>query len=113
MFSGAIASFESGSAPALSSGLGLPHGCGGAERTDPVGFFRVREGGRRGLGLGADCRFLLRDWACDSWLCPAGSPSPGCSRTSESLIERVYDSSMEGGIADGFFGDSPGLQIED
>ena len=98
MFSGAIASFKSGSGsgPELSSGLGLPHGCGGAERTEPVGFFPLlREGGRRGLGLGADCRFLLRDGArvdCPLELCDCDGPpsSPvSASRTSESLMDRV------------------------
>ena len=65
MFSGAIASLTSGKASGPRSGLGLAlapvHGCGGAERTEPVAFFLLpRDGGRRGLGLGADCRCLLR-----------------------------------------------------
>ena len=82
--SGAIASWTSGSIAALTSGLGVPHGWGGAERTEPVGFFLPLDGGRRGLGLGADCRFLLREAARGR--CPLPSSPVSTSRTSESLI---------------------------
>ena len=99
MGSGAIASFDSrsDSGPELSPGLGFPTATAqSAERTEPVGFFPLlREGGRRGLGLGADCRFLLRDGArvdCPLKLCDCDGPpsSPvSASRTSESLMDRV------------------------
>ena len=60
MCSGAIASFDSrsDSGPELSPGLGFPTATAqSAERTEPVGFFPLlRDGGLRGLGLGADCR---------------------------------------------------------
>ena len=65
-----------------------------------------------GLGLGADCRWRAREAAEDAAVAAArgrATSSPeSTSRTSESLIERWYACSVDGGIADmGFFvGDS-------